>query len=359
MGVFEQIGEGIGHEQVLFCNDPQVGLKAIIAIHDTTLGPALGGLRMWPYKSEEEAVRDVLRLSRGMTYKAAVAGLNLGGGKAVIFGDSATDKKEALFRTLGRHVESLGGRYITAEDVGTSVQEMTWIRMETKHVAGLAEDVGGSGDPSPVTALGTFAGIKACLEAKFGTESLKGRSVAIQGFGNVGYHLGRYLTEAGAKIFVCDIHKHREQLAVDEFGAEIIANEDFWGLDVDVLSPCALGGGLNDNTIPTIKAPIVAGAANNQLDDDERHDDMLMERGIIYAPDYVINAGGLINVYAEVYKLPRERALRDARNIQAVVGRVLAASKSQGITPSEAADHIAKERLYMGRRLQQFRVPQR
>lgn len=356
MGVFERIAETAGHEQVLFCNDPDVGLKAIIAIHNTTLGPALGGLRMWNYENEEEALVDVLRLSRGMTYKAAVAGLNLGGGKAVIIGDPKTQRSEALFRAFGRHVQALNGRYITAEDVGTSVEVMGWIHMETDHVVGLDQDLGGSGDPSPVTALGTFAGIKACLEAKFGSDDPKGRTVAIQGFGHVGYYLGKYLHEAGAKLVVCDINKNSTDIAAAEFGAEVVSTDAFYDLDVDVLSPCALGGGVNDDTIDRIKAPIIAGAANNQLKDESVHGKLLNKKGIIYAPDYVINAGGLINVYAEIQKHPRERALKHARQIQGVVSNILATAKREGITSVEAARHEAEERLRLGSHLRQFHL---
>lgn len=360
MGVFEQMARsGRDHEQVLFCNDPSVGLKAIIAVHNTALGPALGGLRMWPYKSEEEALEDVLRLSQGMTYKAAVAGLNLGGGKAVIIGDPATDKSEALFRAFGRHVASLGGRYITAEDVGTSEKEMTWIRVETDHVTGLPEEMGGSGDPSPVTALGTFAGIQACLEAHFGSADPKGRTVAIQGVGHVGYYLAKYLHDAGAKLVVCDIFPEKTARVAQEFGATVVSVDEFWGLKVDVLSPCALGGGIDDTSIPQLRAPIIAGAANNQLKDESRHGHMLIEKGVIYAPDYVINAGGLINVYAEIHNFPRERALRHARSIRDVVSTVLATAKKEGVTTSEASSRLAQRRLHMAMHLRQFHLPGR
>lgn len=352
MGVFDVLNQG--HEQVVFCNDPAIGLKAIIAIHSTTLGPSLGGCRMWPYKSEEEALTDVLRLSRGMTYKAAVAGLNLGGGKAVIIADPARDKSEALFRAFGRHVESLGGRYITAEDVGTKVRDMAYIRMESKHVVGLSTEVGGSGDPSPVTALGTFSGIQACLEAVYGNDSVKGRSVAIQGLGNVGYSLARYLHQAGANLYLNDIDHDRERQAQKEFGGQIVRDDEFYGLDVDVISPCALGGTLNDETIPRLKAAIVAGAANNQLADEARHGKALNDRGILYAPDYVINAGGLINVYSELHHYPRERALHEARSIRDVVARVIQISRAERVTPAEASNHIAEVRLKMASHLRQF-----
>ncbi len=352
MAVFEALTHG--HEQVVFCNDPEVGLKAIIAIHSTALGPALGGCRMWPYHNEAEALTDVLRLSRGMTYKAAVAGLNLGGGKAVIIADPAKDKSEALFRAFGRHVQALGGRYITAEDVGTKVKDMAFIRMETKFVTGLSTELGGSGDPSPVTALGVFSGIQACLDAVHGNDSLKGRSVAIQGLGNVGYNLARYLHQAGATLYFCDINHERELAIQKEFGGQVVREEEFYGLEVDVLSPCALGGILNEETIPRIKAPIVAGAANNQLRDEVRDGRALHERGILYAPDYVINAGGLINVYSEIHHYPRERALHEARSIRDVVSRILQISRAERVTPSAASDHLAEVRLNMAAHLRRF-----
>ena len=356
MGVFEQIRAVGGHEQVLFCNDPEVGLKAIIAVHNTALGPALGGLRMWHYANEDEALTDVLRLSRGMTYKAAVAGLNLGGGKAVIIGDPRTQKTEALFRSFGRQVQSLSGRYITAEDVGTSTREMTWIHMETKHVTGLSPEEGGSGDPSPVTALGVFSGILGCLDAKFGSADLKGRSVAIQGLGNVGFYLARYLRDAGAKVFGCDINPDRERMVHDQLGVEIIAGREFFELEVDVLSPCALGAILDDESIEAIKAPIVAGGANNQLKDEIRHGKAVKEKGLIYAPDYVINAGGLINVYSEIHHLPREWAQNKARNIREVVGAVLDVAGKDNITTTEASNRLAERRVAMATHLRRFHL---
>ncbi|MFM7201417.1 MAG: Glu/Leu/Phe/Val family dehydrogenase [Myxococcota bacterium] len=352
MGVFELLKQG--HEQVIFCNDPTVGLKAIIAIHSTALGPSLGGCRMFPYKSEVEALEDVLRLSRGMTYKAAVAGLNLGGGKAVIIADPQKDKTEALFRAFGRHVESLGGRYITAEDMGTKVKDMAYIRMETNHVVGLSAELGGSGDPSPVTALGTFSGIQACLEAVYGHDSLKGRSVAIQGLGNVGHHLARYLHQAGATLYFADVEVDRARQAQKEFGGHVVGLDEFFGLEVDVLSPCAVGGIFHEDTIPRLRAPIIAGAANNPLRDEQRDGRALHERGILYAPDYVINAGGLINVYSELHHYPRERALHEARSIREVVTRVIQISRAERITPTEASNHIAEVRLKMAAHLRQF-----
>jgi len=340
-----------GHESVLFCSDRATDLRAIIAVHSTTLGPALGGLRMWPYVSEAAALEDALRLSRGMTYKAAVAGLNLGGGKAVIIGDPERDRSPALFRAFGRFVEALGGRYITAEDVGTQVQDMAHIRMETSHVAGLAEEAGGSGDPSPVTALGVLAGIKTCLEIIYGTPELKGRKVAIQGVGKVGYTLAELLYREGAQLFVCDINHAHVQAAVRDFGAQAVSEDGtcFFELDMDVLAPCALGGILNDETIPRLRTPIVAGAANNQLKDEARHSQALAKRGILYAPDYVINAGGLINVYSEIEKTPRSLALKRAEAIGETVRRVVELARAQGICTHEAAQRLAEQRIAAAR----------
>lgn len=307
--IFNQI-EAKSHEQIVICSDPKVGLKAIIAIHNTTLGPALGGTRMWMYKNEQEAIRDVLRLSRGMTYKAAVAGLNLGGGKAVLIGDPKKDKTEALFRTYGRFVEGLGGRYITAEDVGIEVRDMEWVRMETKYVTGISRALGGSGDPSSVTALGTFMGMRACAKRVFGSDSLAGKKISVQGAGHVAYYLTKLLVQDGAKVFVTDIFPEKLKRFVDEFKVTVVAPEDIYKLDVDIYSPCALGGTLNSETIPQLKAAIVAGCANNQLDDEAIHGQMLIDRNILYAPDYVINAGGLINVANELEGYNQERADR-------------------------------------------------
>jgi leucine dehydrogenase len=338
-----------GHESVLFCSDNEAGLRAIIAIHSTLLGPALGGTRMWHYASEAEALQDALRLSRGMTYKAAVAGLNLGGGKAVIIGDSAHDKSERLFRAYGRFVEALGGRYITAEDVGTNVQDMAYIRMETSHVVGISEEAGGSGDPSPVTALGVLSGIRACLDTVYGTPDLDGRRVAIQGVGKVGYALAELLHRAGARLTVCDVDPERVEAAVDAFGARVVDDEDFFGLEVDVLAPCALGAILNDETIPQIRAPIIAGSANNQLQDETRHGEALAEREILYAPDYVINAGGLINVYSEIEKTPESLALKRAEAIGDTIRRVIRLAHTEDVPTFEAAKRLADERLAAAR----------
>ncbi len=347
MGVFEAMtGEG-GHEQVVFCRDDSSGLRAIIAIHDTTLGPALGGCRMWAYDSEEDALRDVLRLSRGMTYKASAAGLNLGGGKAVIIGDSKTDKSEELFRVFGRFVEALNGRYITAEDVGTSVHDMEYIFMETKYVTGVAPAHGGSGDPSPVTAFGVYKGMQATARAAFDTESFAGKRIAVQGLGNVGQNLVAHLVEEGAHVIVTDIAPDRCAEVQERFGKqhiEVVGVDEIYDVDCDIFSPNALGAVINDETIERLKCKVVCGGANNQLAQD-RHGGELRERGILYAPDYVVNAGGLINVYVEMEGYVRERALRMAEGIYANTERVIKISRELGIPTYEAADRFAEERI--------------
>lgn len=342
---FFELMEKHDHEQVVFCCDKKVGLNAIIAIHDTTLGPALGGLRMWNYKTVEDGFKDVLRLARGMTYKAAAAGLNLGGGKAVIIGDPEKDKSEALFRTFGRFVDSLGGRYITAEDVNTAVYDMEFVRMETQYVTGISRALGGSGDPSPVTALGTYCGIKACVKEAKGTDSLAGVSVAVQGAGAVGYYLIELLSKEGAKIYVTDIDKRKIERVSKEFKIEYVNETAIFDVDADVFAPCALGAILNDETIPRLKFKIIAGAANNQLADEVKHGQMVHEKGILYAPDYVINAGGLINVYNEIYGYNREKALNEARNIYNIVKKVIDISKAEKVPTNEASNRMAERRI--------------
>lgn len=349
MQIFSTLSQ-YGHESIFFSSDHQTGLRSIIAIHSTALGPSLGGLRMWPYESEAEAIRDALRLARGMTYKAAAAGLNLGGGKAVIIGDPARDKSEGLFRAFGRAVETLGGRYITAEDVGTAVSDMAYIQMETSHVVGISEEAGGSGDPSPVTALGVLSGMKACLEIVYGTSDLHGRRVAIQGVGKVGYSLAELLHREGAELIVCDINPNKVEATVKAFGARAIDDATcFFEMEVDVLAPCALGGVLNDETIPAIQSPIIAGAANNQLQDETRHGMALAQRGILYAPDYVINAGGLISVYSEIEKTSQSLALERAEAIGETIRRVVEIARAEGICTHEASNRLAEERLAQAR----------
>lgn len=332
------------HEQVVFCQAKDVGLKAIIAIHDTTLGPALGGTRMWSYASETEALRDVLRLSRGMTYKAAAAGLPLGGGKAVIIGDPKKDKSQALFRSYGRFVNSLDGRYITAEDVGTNVFDMECALLETDFVTGTDPCHGGSGDPSPYTALGTFYGIKACLSKVYGDESFKGRTFAVQGAGAVGHHLIGHLVKNGAKVIACDIDKDKLGALKKEFSIETVPAEDIYKVKCDVFSPCALGAVINDKTIEYLQCKIIAGAANNQLERVD-HADALKKRGICYAPDYVINAGGLMNVFLELEGYSCERCERMVENIYHNVARVLKIAEEMGVTTARAADVMVEEHL--------------
>ena len=351
MRAFEIMHEK-GHEQIVFCRNEAIGLKSIIAIHDTTLGPALGGCRMWPYKTEEEALEDVCRLSRGMTYKAAAAGLNLGGGKAVIIGDPKTQKSEALFRAFGRFVDSLGGRYITAEDVGTSVEDMEWVRMETRFVTGLSRALGGSGDPSTFTALGVYSGMQACVKEVFGREDLKGLKVLVQGLGHVGYHLCKHLHREEAKLFVTDIDADRVKKAVQDFGAEALQPEKIFDLEVDVFAPCALGNVLNDETIPKLKARIVAGAANNQLGDGEKHGKMLFDKGILYTPDYVLNAGGLINVANELRgQYNMKKSLSEVKAIKNIVARILEVSRTEKIPTNIASNRLAERRLTEIRRI--------
>lgn len=332
------------YEQVVFCHDKVSGLKAIIAIHDTTLGPALGGLRMWNYASDEEALIDALRLSKGMTYKNAAAGLNLGGGKAVIIGDAKTQKSEALFRAFGRYVQSLNGRYITAEDVNTTVADMDYIHMETDFVTGVSPAFGSSGNPSPVTAYGVYRGMKAAAKEVYGTDSLGGKTIAIQGVGNVAFNLCRHLHEEGAKLIVTDINQEALQRAEEAFGALIVAPEDIYSVEADIFAPCALGATLNDETIPQLKVKIIAGAANNQLKED-RHGDMLEECDILYVPDFVINAGGVINVADELDGYNRDRAMKKVELVYDAVTKVFEIAKRDHLPTYRAAEKMAEERI--------------
>jgi len=341
--IFETIAK-TGHEEVVFCHNQDAGLKAIIAIHNTVLGPALGGLRMWPYKTEQDAVNDVLRLSRGMTYKNAVADLNLGGGKAVIIGDPSKDKSEALFRAFGRFVNSLNGRYITAEDVGIDVNDMEYVFRETEYVTGVHQVHGGSGDPSPFTAFGTLQGLMAALQVKHGNEDVGKYSYAVQGAGHVGSEFIKLLREQGAKVFVTDINKDAVQRCVDELGCEAVGLDEIYDVDADVYSPCALGGTLNEQTIDRIKAKIVCGAANNQLATDAIGDE-LTRRGVLYAPDYAVNAGGVMNVSLEIDGYNRERAMRMMRTIYYNLGRIFEISKAENVPTYKAADRLAEERI--------------
>ena len=333
------------HEQVVFCHDPHSNLKAIIAIHNTTLGPALGGTRMWNYNSDDDAVVDALRLSRGMTYKAAISGLNLGGGKAVIIGDPSL-KSEALWRRYGKFVNSLNGKYITAEDVNTSASDMEYIHQETKHVTGIPEYMGGSGDPSPFTAYGVFVGMKACAHKRWGNDSLSGKKVLVQGVGHVGHYLVGHLIEAGAKVFISDINKDRIKETTNKFNVEFIEPAEMLNVDMDIYAPCALGATINTESIPTLTCSIIAGAANNQLADEKIHGRQLIEKGIIYAPDFLINAGGLVNVAAEASgSYNREKVTNDVEKIYNRILAIFSLSEKEDITTQEAAIQIAQKRI--------------
>ena len=333
-----------GHEQLLICHEPSQGLRAFIAIHDTTLGPGCGGLRVWPHASEDDAIMDVLRLSRAMTYKSAVAGLNLGGAKALIMADPRTDKNEAMLRAFGRHVDSLGGRYVTTEDVGMTPRDLEYIAEETEHVVGLPESLGGSGDTSLMTGLGVYLGMKAAAKATWGDDSLSGRTVAIQGFGHVGSNTARHLLEEGAQLVVTDIYESARQSAAD-MGATVVAPDAIYDTECDIFSPCALGGVLNEETIPRLRCRIVAGGANNQLLTNS-DGDLLKERGITYAPDYVINAGGIINVASEIGGVYRkDRALELTKRIYQTSLDVIETARAEGITTNAAAARIAERRI--------------
>jgi len=342
MGIFEQM-EKYGHEQLVFCYDKSSGLKAIIGIHNTTLGPALGGSRMWKYETEEDAITDVLRLSRGMSYKNSAMGLNIGGGKAVLWGDAKQDKSEDYFRAFGKFVQSLGGRYITAEDVNTSVEDMTYVQMETDHVVGRGDS---SGDPSPVTAFGVYKGIKAAAKWAFGSESLKGKTIAVQGLGKVGYHVCEHVHDEGAKLIVTDINPDAVSRVVKEFGATAVGLDEIYGVQCDIFAPCALGATINDETIPQLKCKVVAGAANNQLKE-LRHGDVLKEKGILYAPDYVINGGGVINVAEEFNPsgYNRDRAYARVATIYDKLIKVFQIAEERNISTARAADILAEDRI--------------
>jgi leucine dehydrogenase len=342
--VFDELARR-DHEQVVFCRDEASGLRAVIGIHNTVLGPALGGCRMYPYKSEQEAVVDVLRLARGMTYKAAVAGLNLGGGKAVIIGDPKKDKSERLFRALGRFIEGMGGRYITAEDAGTSMRDMEYMRMETNYVVGISRSLGGSGDPSPVTALGVFSGMRAAIEERFGKSSLAGMKVAVQGVGHVGYNLVGHLVRAGAKVLVADVDADSVKRTVADFRVEGVAPDAIYDVDCDIFAPCAMGGIVNEKTIGRLKCSIIAGAANNQLGEEKTDGARLAQRGILYSPDFVINAGGLINVANELEGYNQERALDQAEGIYDILKAVFARAKAENIATYRAANNLAMDRI--------------
>jgi leucine dehydrogenase len=345
MQIFDEIALK-AHEQVVFCHDEASGLRAIIAIHDTTLGPALGGTRMYPYASDEEALIDVLRLSRGMTYKSAAAGLNLGGGKAVILADPKRAKSEQLFRAYGRFVQGLAGRYITAEDVGTTVRDMEWVRHETDFVTGISRALGGSGDPSPMTALGVYVGMKAALRFQRGSDSLDGLRVSVQGVGAVGRHLVDLLIDEGARVLICDIDADNLALVrASHPEVTVVPPDRLYEADVDVYAPCALGATLNPNTIPRLRCSVVAGSANNQLADDARDGAALAARQIVYVPDYVINAGGLINVANELEGYNRDRARQRVEGIHEIIRDILQIARTEEKLPHEAADALALRRI--------------
>lgn len=344
-GPFSSMQDG-GHEQVVYCYDESTGLKALIAVHNTILGPALGGTRFWNYNNESEALRDVLRLSRGMTYKSAISGLNLGGGKAVIIGDPGKLKNEALMRRFGKFVDSLSGKYITAEDVGVDTRDMEFIRMETKHVTGLPEWMGGGGNPSPVTAYGVYMGIKACAKIAYGSDSLSGKTVGVQGTGHVGESVVKHLVDEGAKVFITDINKDRMQKVAKEHQVEIVeSSDDFFNRPMDIYSPCALGATLNSTTLNLLKCSVVAGAANNQLEDENIHGALLIEKGMLYAPDFVINAGGIINVYSELQGYNREMALAQAGKIYDTVYEIVKRAKDENLPAQKVAMKLAQERI--------------
>lgn len=334
-----------GHKKVVFCNDRDTGLKAIIAIHDTTLGPALGGTRMWNYTTESEALEDLLRLSRSMTYKAAITGLNLGGGKGVIIGDSRNGKTEAMMRSYGRFIKNLNGEFITAEDVGTTTKDMEYIRMETSHVTGVPESIGGAGNPAPHTAQGVYLGIKACVKEVFGTDMLAGRSVVVQGIGNVGEHLVELLRNENVEVYISDINEDRLQQVARKYNAKPISADKIFTLNADIYAPCALGATVNDKTIKKMKFAIIAGSANNQLADEMVHGKLLLEKGILFAPDYLINAAGLISCYSELTGFGKKRTIQLTENIYNATRDVIRKSKKDNIPTIVAANHIAEQRI--------------
>lgn len=342
--VFSMV-EAMGHEQVMYFYDEPTGLKGIIGIHNTVLGPSLGGCRIWDYANETDALWDVLRLSRGMTFKSSISGINLGGGKAVIIGNPKVKRDEAFWRRFGRFVDSLNGNYITAEDVGTSTEVMSYVMKETQHVTGKPIESGGVGDPSPFTAYGVFLGLKASVKELTGNDNLEGKKVVVQGVGSVGYYLTKHLADAGAKLFVTDIRQASIDKVVNECGATPVSTDEVYALDVDIYAPCALGATLNDETIPQLRCAIVAGAANNQLADETVHGRMLMDRGILYAPDFLINAGGVINCYREVHHLTEAETKVLIENIYGRTLDIYKISRQQNIPTQQAATQLAIERI--------------
>ncbi|WP_298220742.1 Glu/Leu/Phe/Val dehydrogenase [Flavobacterium sp.] len=342
--VFGQISFN-DHEQIVFCNDKDTGLKAIIGIHNTVLGPALGGTRMWKYANEWEALNDVLRLSRGMTFKSAISGLNLGGGKAVIIADAKTEKTPEMITRFGEFVNGLSGKYITAEDVGTTTEDMDRIHEVTKFVTGISESRGGSGNPSPVTAYGVYMGMKAAAKYKFGSDKLDGKKVLVQGIGHVGETLVDYLTKEGALVQITDINEGRVAEISKKYNTQIYTGNDLYSADVDIYAPCALGATINDDTINRIQAKVIAGAANNQLANEKIHGQILKDKGIAYAPDFLINAGGIINVYGEIVGYGKEEAMKRTENIYNTTLEIFSFAEQQGITTHQAALSIAEKRI--------------
>ncbi len=333
------------HEQIVFCNDKDTGLKAIIGIHNTVLGPALGGTRMWQYNSEWDALNDVLRLSRGMTFKSAITGLNLGGGKAVIIGDAKTQKTPELMLKFGEFVHSLGGRYITAEDVGMATSDMDLVRTVTPYVTGISEEKGGAGNPSPITAYGVFMGMKAAAKYKFGSDDLEDKVIFVEGIGNVGESLVEHLSNEGAKVYISDINQERLEMVRDTYSVEIYGGNNLYAEDMDIYAPCALGATINDDTITQLKAKVIAGAANNQLANEQKHGMLLREKGIVYAPDFLINAGGIINVYAELENYGKQEIIRKTENIYNTTLEILSVAETNGITTHQAAFDVAQARI--------------
>jgi len=342
------------HEEVVFVQDDSANLRGIIGIHSTVLGPALGGLRVWNYTNEHDAIEDVLRLSEGMTYKAAAANLKLGGGKAVIIADPHKDKSPEMFRSLGRFVQRLNGRYITAEDVGSSVEDMKYLRQTTEYVTGTDTQDGGSGDPSPTTANGVLESIQACVEEVMGIDSLRGVRISVQGVGHVGYRLCRLLHEAGAELVITDVYAPNIDRAEKDFDARVVSPNEIYEQDVDVFAPCALGAIINDATLPLLKCRIVAGSANNQLMDIEKHGRELHDRGILYAPDFVANAGGLINIYyRDILGKPCSEEAWSPTGIYENMKKVISISRSEEIPTFEAANRLALSRIEEARHLKE------
>lgn len=333
------------HEQVVFCNDKDTGLKAIIGIHNTVLGPALGGTRMWQYQNEWEALNDVLRLSRGMTYKSAITGLNLGGGKAVIIGDAKTQKTPELMKKFGEFVHALSGRYITAEDVGMETADMDLVREVTPYVTGISESKGGAGNPSPITAYGVFMGMKAAAKYKFGSDVLENKTVFVQGIGHVGESLVEHLVDEGAHVVIADINQERLESIRDKYGVSIYTGNDLYSEPMDIYAPCALGATINDETINKLQAKVIAGAANNQLADESVHGKILQDKGIVYAPDFLINAGGIINVYAELEGYDKKEIIRKTENIYNTTLEILDNAEKNNTTTNTAALNIAQNRI--------------